>query len=175
MRLTLIKIILVSIVFSSNALLSQENNWAQKLSKATELIKTNGTESIKIINDLFKQFNSGIIETKDSYHNLYFIRAFANINSKKYNDAFDDMEEAGFIEFLKLRKIRKDFGYDSAEEINQKKFVAEIYYWRGVCTLLSKKDNINDNEDVKTACEMFQIGGSYGNMEAKEAYEKHCK
>ena len=173
MRLTLIKIFLVSILFPSNALLSQENNWAHKLSKATELITTDSTESLTILNDLFKQFDNGIIETKDSYHNLYFYRGLAHYNSNQINDAFNDMEEAGYLEFLKIRKIRKNFGYDSPEEINQKKFIVQIYYWRGVTKLLSKKDNSYD-EDYKIACDMFKTGGSYGNNDAKEAYDKYC-
>lgn len=173
MRLTLIKIFLVSILFLSNALLSQENNWANKLSKATELITTNGTESLKILNDLFKQFDSGIIETKYSYHNLYFYRGLANYHSNQINDAFNDMEEAGYLEYLKIRKIRNNFGYDSPEEINQKKFIGKIYYWRGITKLLSKKDNSYD-EDYKIACDMFKNGGSYGNNDAKEAYDKYC-
>ena len=168
-----IKIILVSILLTSNTLYIKQDNWSQKLVKATELINTNSAESLKILNDLFKQFDSGIIETKDSYHNLYFYRGLAHYNSNQINDAFNDMEEAGYLEFLKIRKIRKNFGYDSPEEINQKKFIAQIYYWRGVTKLLSKKDNSYD-EDYKIACDMFKTGGSYGNNDAKEAYDKYC-
>lgn len=168
-----IKIILVSILLTSNTLYIKQDNWSQKLVKATELINTNSAESLKILNDLFKQFDSGIIEIKDSYHNLYFYRGLANYNSNQINDAFNDMEEAGYLEFLKIRKIRKNFGYDSPEEINQKKFIAQIYYWRGVTKLLSKKDNSYDG-DYKIACDMFKTGGSYGNNNAKEAYDKYC-
>ena len=168
-----IKIILVSILLISNSLSAKQDNWSQKLVEATELLSTNSTESIKILNDLFKQFNSGIIEIKDSYHNLYFYRGLANYGSNQINDAFNDMEEAGYLEFLKLRKIRKNFGYNSPEEINQKKFMAQIYYFRGITKLLSKKDNSYD-EDYKIACDMFKNGKSYGNNDAKEAYDKYC-
>ena len=168
-----IKIILVPILLTSNTLYTKQDNWSQKLVKATELINTDSAESLKILNDLFKQFDNGIIETKDSYHNLYFYRGLAHYNSNQINDAFNDMEEAGYLEFLKIRKIRKNFGYDSPEEINQKKFIAQIYYWRGVTKLLSKKDNSYD-EDYKIACDMFKTGGSYGNNDAKEAYDKYC-
>ena len=45
---------------------------------------------------------------------------------------------------------------------------------KGEFTELAADYGFSYDEDYKIACDMFKTGGSYGNNDAKEAYDKYC-